>query len=176
MIAMSVVYQGFTTFFPTYLISVKGIEQTIAAGLFSIFFIGGLLVQPILGWFSDRYGVFKPLIFATTFTIIGLLLLPFSNGIVSIGVVVFIISLQLGFWPTITTYDMSLLPTEAQGSSLGLQRTAFLGTGAVGPILVGYMADSGLFNESYFILSIFATISLLTCLVLMFIDSKTSPI
>lgn len=176
MIAMSVVYQGFTTFFPTYLISIKGIEQTIAAGLFSIFFIGGLLVQPILGWISDRYGFFKPLIFATTFTIIGLLLLPFANGILSIGLVVFIISLQLGFWPTITTYDMSLLPIEAQGSSLGLQRTTFLGAGAVGPILVGYMADSGLFNESYFILSIFAAISLLTCLTLMFMDSKTSPI
>ena len=167
---MSIVYQGFTSFFPTYLISIKGIDESTAAGLFSIFFIGGLLIQPALGWLSDKHGFFQPLIFTTALTAFGLLILPFTNGILPIAIVVAIISLQLGFWPTITTYDVSLLPTEAQGSSLGLQRTTFLLSGAAGPILVGFLADSNLFNEAYYVLSICAIVSLLTCIVLYFMS------
>jgi MFS family permease len=173
MVSMSIVYQGFTSFFPTYLISIKGIDESTAAGLFSIFFIGGLLIQPVLGWLSDKYGSFKPLIFTTALTAFGLLILPFSNGILPIALIVAIISLQLGFWPTITTYDISLLPTEAQGSSLGLQRTTFLLSGAAGPIIVGFMADSNLFNEAYYVLSLCAIVSFLTCIVLYFL--RPSP-
>tara|TARA_A100001037_G_scaffold302821_1_gene335363 strand:- start:12704 stop:13930 length:1227 start_codon:yes stop_codon:yes gene_type:complete len=173
MISMSVVYQGFTSFFPTYLISIKGIDESTTAGLFSIFFIGGLLIQPLLGWVSDKRGFFQPLIFTTLLTAFGLLLLPISNGILSIALIVAVISLQLGFWPTITTYDVSLLPNEAQGSSLGLQRTTFLLSGAIGPIIVGLMADSNLFNEAYYVLSACAIISTLTCIVLYYLSTTS---
>ncbi len=173
MISMSIVYQGFTSFFPVYLISVKGIEEATAAALFSIFFIGGLLIQPLLGWIADKRGYFQPLIFSTIVTAFGLVLLPFSNSIATIAVVVAIISVQLGFWPTITTYDVSLLPNESQGSSLGLQRTTFLLSGAIGPVIVGLMADFNLFNEAYYVLSICALASLFTCIILYYGNSTT---
>lgn len=160
MITMTIVYQGFTAFFPTYLVSVKGLPVPVAAALLGVFFAGGVVLQPIIGGVADRYGAGQTLVAVTAGTAVTLVTLPFVNDPIALGLLAAAASLQLGFWPVVFAYDVRALPGDIQGTGLGLQRTTFLYAGVVGPVLVGSLADAGLFDEAYFVLAAMALVGL----------------
>lgn len=160
MIAMTVVYQGFISFFPTYLVSVKDLPVPFAATLLGVFFAGGVILQPIIGGVADRYGAGRTLVVVTAGTATTLVALPFVEGPIALGLLAAAASLQLGFWPVVFAYDVRALPGDIQGTGLGLQRTTFLYAGVVGPVLVGSLADAGLFDEAYFVLAGMALVGL----------------
>lgn len=166
MLCMSIVFQSFASFYPTYLVTQKGMSEMDAAILYGIFFGLAIIVQPIAGVVSDRFNIKYALyiIFgATGVSIWTIVVTSVPSVLVALSVVA---SVQLGFWPVIYPYLISYLPAELQGSGLGLLRFGYMVIAAGGPVVVGLLADNGLFDESFLLLGLIAIGSLAFCFVL----------
>lgn len=160
------VYQGFTGFYPTYLVEMKGLSPSLAAGLFGLFFATGVLVQPIAGAGGDRFGTRPTLYVVCGISTLALVTLPFVEGVTSIVLVTVVASSLLGVTPLTQTFLVNALPEDMKGSGLGLIRTGHIALGATGPLVVGAVADVGFFNEAFLGLAVIAAAGIaLTALV-----------
>jgi len=143
------VYQGFTGFYPTYLVDVKGLSPSTAAGLFGLFFVVGIAVQPIAGAGGDRFGYRRTLVAVSAVATVGLLALPFVEGVPGLVAVTIVASALLGSTPITQTFLVNQLPADMRGSGLGLLRTGYIALGATGPLVVGAVADRGFFDGAF---------------------------
>lgn len=166
MLLMSVIYQGFTGFYPTYLVVEKGLDQGVASTLFGLFFAAGIVVQPLAGTVSDRIGSRATMAGANGLTVFTLAALPFVRGTLPLAVLTVLVALQLGFWPVAQAFAIGSLPAEIQGSGFGLVRTAYLTVAAFGPTLVGALGDAGRFDGAMFLLAGFAGVGALVAVLL----------
>lgn len=152
MVLWAFIYQGFVAFFPTYLITSKGLTQGTAAVIYGIFFFGGVVLQPIMGSIADRHGPPRVLIAISAVSAVSLVGLPFVFGRWALVGLAALLSVQLTFWPVVFSYVVAAISDEVQGSSFGMLRTFFVSIGAIGPVVVGLMADWGLFDGAFFLL------------------------
>lgn len=150
------VYQGFTGFYPTYLVEVKDLSPGLAAGLFGLFFASGVVVQPIAGAGGDRFGTRPTLYVVIAVTTLALAALPFVDGFSGIVLVTIVASALLGVTPLTQTFLVNALPEDMKGSGLGLLRTGHIALGATGPLVVGAVADFGFFNGAFLGLAVVA--------------------
>lgn len=146
-------YQGFTTFFPIYLVDVKGMPQGTASGLFALFFVTGAVVQPIAGSAADQFGDRQLFLVLAALTTVTLASLPFIQGLVPLTILTILLGVRAGLGPINNAYLVAVLPADVQGASYGLLRTAYLGLGATGSIIVGMFADAALFDEAFLFLA-----------------------
>ncbi|WP_255197803.1 MFS transporter [Halorarius litoreus] len=160
MLAMSVVYQGFTSFYPTYLVTEKGLSNGTAALLFGLFFATGVVIQPLMGTASDRIGTRVALVGCVVTTTGALVVLTLADGLLVLVPLTVLLGVQLGFWPVVNAHAITLLPTAVQGSGFGLIRTAYLLLAATAPAGIGALADAGLFDEAFLLLAVSAGVAL----------------
>jgi MFS family permease len=153
MVCLGFVWQGFTAFLPTYLVTVKGIPQSTAAATLGAFFVGGAVVQPFAGGLADRYGERRLLVPLAAVTALSLAAFPLARSTPAFFALALVASLQLAFWPVALAYIPRALPDDTQGSGFGLLRTLFLYVGATGPVVVGALGDLDRFDESFFLLA-----------------------
>jgi len=149
MVLIGFVWQGFTAFLPTYLIDVKGFPQSTAALALGTFFLGGTILQPLVGGLADRFHERRILVATTAGTAVGLAGFPFVSSLPAVLGLAALSSLQLAFWPVVFAYVPRAIPDAVQGSTFGLVRTGFLLVGATGPVVTGALADAGFFEESF---------------------------
>lgn len=146
-------WQGFTGFYPTYLVEVKGVAPNVASLLFGLFFAVGVVVQPLAGAGMDRFGI-RPCLFTLgTLIVLALGATPFVHGLVPLVVVTVVLSSLLGFTPVTHTYLANQLPTDMKGRGLGLLRSLFMTVSGTGPIVVGVIADRGHFDGAFVVLA-----------------------
>lgn len=161
------VWQGFTGFYPTFLIENKGLPPEVAVLLFGLFFATGIVVEPISGAGRDLLGTRRALGIVITVQILSLSALPFVDNLPLLIVVTVLLSSVLGTTAITLAHLATELPSSVQGSALGLIRTVYMVLGALGPIVVGVMADTGFFGEAFLLLAGIAGLALvLTILVL----------
>ncbi|WP_306061680.1 MFS transporter [Natronococcus wangiae] len=160
------VYQGFTGFYPTYLVEIKGMSPVVAAMFFGWFFVVGIAVQPISGAGGDRFGYRPVLLVVSGVSAVVLLAVPFADALVSLLLVTTGASVLLGSTPLTQTYLVNELPAHVKGTGLGLLRTGYIALGATGPLFVGTVAEWGYFNESFFGLAAVAGLGLLLTVLL----------
>jgi len=55
--------------------------------------------------------------------------------------------------PLTNAYIVDLLPDAVEGTGWGLLRTGFFSVGAMGSTLVGFFADRGLFDLSFYVMA-----------------------
>jgi MFS family permease len=163
MFLASVVYQSFTGFYPTYLVLEKGFSEGMAALLYGGFFAVGSGLQLVSGPSGDTVGMRWTLVVALGSATVGLLLLPFVDRLAAIAVLSVLLSAQLAFWPVVNAYTIEVLPDEMQGTGFGLVRTAYLFSAAGGPVVVGRLADAGLFDAAFLLLAGVAGLALVLC-------------
>lgn len=163
MLLLSVVYNGFTGFYPTYLVAEKGLSQSTAATLFGLFFGLGVVVQPITGAIGDRFGARQTMAVFVGISGLALAALPVVTGLPGLVIVTVVISLQLGYWPVAQAYVIESLPVEIQGSGFGLLRTLYLLVSSLGPAMVGALADAGYFDGAFLSLAGAAMVAVLLC-------------
>lgn len=153
MLLMSVIYQGFTSFYPTYLVVTKGFDESTAGVLFGLFFAAGIVVQPMAGGIGDRFGPKRALALFIGLTVLSLLAFPFLSGLAPLVLLTALMSTQLGFWPIAQSYIIDALPDDMQGTGFGLLRTAYLIIAAASPTVVGALGDRGMFDEAFLLLA-----------------------
>lgn len=166
MLCMSVLYQSLTGFYPTYLVSVKGLDEGTAATLFGLFFAVAVVIQPAIGLVSDRVGYVPVLVTVIAATVVGIVALPVTSGPLPLAGLTVILGLQQGFWPVVHAHVLTHLPAEIQGSGLGLIRTVFILIAASGPTFTGAIADASSFDGAFLVLAGFGAVAALLCLFL----------
>jgi MFS family permease len=149
-------WQAFTGFYPTYLIEIKGLSAPVASGLFGLFFLLGVIVQPLSGRAYDQIGIRRSLTIAMSISGGALLALPFVGGFWPLLVLTVLTSTMLGFATITQSYLIISLSEDIQGFGFGLLRTISFTIGSTSPVLFGAAADQGLFNEGFIILAALA--------------------
>jgi len=147
------VFQGVSTFLTTYLVSVKDFSTGLASGMFAIFFAVGAISQPLSGSLADRFSQRAIMIGLGVFGALPLLLLPFATGTVVLAGLSVALGVRLGIGPLNNAYIADALPEDVQGAGFGFVRMFHISLGSTGSLIVGFMADNGLFNEAFFLLS-----------------------
>ncbi len=156
---MTMMYQGVTSFLPTYLIEIKNITQGISAALFTTFFIGGALFQLVSGVLAQKYGDKFTLVSLTAVSVIAFFLLPIASNIIFISILVVLLSIQFGTAPLFYAYIIYMIPDSVQGTGWGTSRVLVFLIGAIGPVGVGFMADINMFDEAFVFLGLLGVIA-----------------
>jgi sugar phosphate permease len=150
------VWQAFTSFYPTYLVEVKGFSTTVASFLFGTFFALGLLIKPLAGSAYDRFGIRRSLTIVASGPMIGLIALPYVDDLWIRITITALVSTLLGFATVVEPSLLHSLPEEIRGTGFGILRSVGFTTGAASPVLFGAVADRGFFDEMFTVLAVFA--------------------
>lgn len=162
----SFTYQGFTGFYPTYLIEVKGLSAGQASLLFSVFFAGGILIQPVVGMIGDRLGQ-RSTLFGVLLVITGVLaVLPFVEGFWPLLVITVALSSLLARAVLALTYLTEALAEEIRGTGLGILRTCYILIGSTSPVIIGVLGEAGFFDHAFWMLSGASAVMFLLCIAL----------
>lgn len=165
-ILAEITWHAFTSFYPTYLVEIKGFSPTLAAGLFGLFFACGSVVKLLAGGAYDRVGIRGSLPLILGIAAGALVVLPLVERVWVIVLVTVLISSFLGAYTVTLTYLTASLSEEIQGAGLGLLRTIYIMLGAGSPIVIGALADRGLFDEAFWLIAAILTAAILLTLVL----------
>ncbi|MFC7156994.1 MFS transporter [Halomarina halobia] len=153
-IAMSLfIFQAITSFLPTYLVVAKDLPESTAATMLSVFFLSGAICQPVAGALADRYGQGTILASIAGATVLPLLALAFVGGVGPLLLLSTVLGTRLGLGPINNAYIVSALPADVQGAGYGLVRTLHIVVGSTGAVFVGFLADSGFFDEAFIVLA-----------------------
>lgn len=158
------ILQGLTGFLPTYFIEMKGLQPTIASGLYSVFFGSGIVMQLVTGMLNDRIGSRWTLAGIAGAVCVGSVLLPFVTGIGPLLLLTILLSALVGSIPVGMTYLANAIPDDVQGIGLGVMRTVFFLLGSMGSFVVGSMADHGYFDAAFLLLGGLAIVTVLLAL------------
>ncbi|RQG98537.1 MFS transporter [Natrarchaeobius oligotrophus] len=157
------IWQSFTAFYPTYLITVKELPAATASVLFGFFFAVGVVVKPIAGGAYDRVGIRGSLVGVLAAPVAGFVLLPFVDSLWGLAVLTAFVSTMLGSGAITQSYLAESFTEELRGTGLGVIRTLTATVGAAGPVAFGVIGDYGYFDEGYWALAaIMAVVILLT--------------
>lgn len=148
------VMQAFISFYPTYLIEVKGLTAPLATGIFGFFFALGAIIKPLSGGVYDRIGIRQSLLFIMVVSSISYTLLPIVDGFWILTIVTIPVSTLLGYETIVIASLTKSLASDMQGTGLGILRTVYIMIGALSPVAFGGIAERGFFDEGFFILAI----------------------
>ncbi|WP_251327878.1 MFS transporter [Haloplanus pelagicus] len=134
-------WQGTAGFLPTLLQAEKDFTPELASAGFAALFVVGALVKPTAGRLADR--VRRGPVAAGTLGLgaaaLGGLLVAETALLVGAATVVYAVGL-MAFPPVMQSYLMDVFPTDSMGADLGLARTTYIGFGALGPSVIGFVA------------------------------------
>lgn len=162
----SFTYQGFTGFYPTYLIEIKGLSAGSASLLFGVFFAGGIVIQPVIGMIGDRFGERSSLVVVLTFITASLAVLPFVDGFWPLLAMTIASSSLLGRAVLALTYLTEALPADIRGTGLGVLRTCYILLGSTSPLVVGVLGEAGYFDQAFWLLAGASAVMVALCLAL----------
>ena len=146
-------WQAFSGLYPTYLIEVKNVSPSTTAILFGLYFAIGAVIQPLAGATYDRIGIRKTVPAFLIPTVIGLSLLPFTDGLLQIVPVTVLTGCMMANIAITMPYLTSILQEDLQGIGLGVLRTGYMMFGATSPLLFGVFADRGYFDYGFWVLA-----------------------
>lgn len=146
-------YQALVAFVPTYLLEVKGMDQSLVATLFGLLFLVGAVTNPLAGHLADRYGERATMLGLVVLATATLVALPLATARGTLAVVVPLLGVRVAVGPVTSAYIVGELPESVQGTGWGLLRTVFFGLGATGSTVVGVFGDAGHFDLAFLLLA-----------------------
>jgi len=135
--------QGYTSFFPTFLVEYRGLDTGTAGLAFGAAFAISAVAQPAAGRLSDATSRDLALSVSIAIAIGGFAVVLAVPG--TVGLVAGVALLGAGIsWPgVIAARIMDQLDDDERGLGFGLVRTSFLLIAATGSVAVGALADYG---------------------------------
>jgi MFS family permease len=155
LVAFSVFYffvGGLTNFFPTLLVE-GGLSETVAGGSFALLFGVGAVTKPVAGEVSDRFPRLLVGAAGLVTAMLGLsaVLVAPSLLVVAVGTVFTAVGYKTQF-PIADTLVMDAASDGDMGGDLGASRAVFLTANALGPGVVGVIAELSNFETAFWIL------------------------
>lgn len=134
-------YQGFTSFFPTFLVEHAGLSDGRAGVLFGAAFGLAVVGAPAQGWLSDRVGRDPVLAAAFLSLAVGLGLFMAASGPAAAAAGTLLVGAGIS-WPGVMNSRFMDQFTDAErGAGFGLVRTGFLLVSSLGSVVTGVLAD-----------------------------------
>ena len=154
---------GLTNFFPTLLVA-GGSSEAVAGASFALLFATGTVTKPLAGEVSDRFPRRLVGVAGLVVAIFGmcLVLLAPSLSVVAVGTVFTAVGYKTQF-PIADTVVMETAADGETGGDLGASRAVFLTANALGPGVVGVIAEFTDFETAFWVLvgSLLVSIGLL---------------
>jgi Sugar phosphate permease len=143
---------GLTNFFPTLLVE-AGFSEAAAGGSFALLFAVGLVAKPTAGELSDRFSrlVVGSVALALAAAGLALVLLAPSLPTVAVGTILVAAGYKTQF-PIADAVVMEAAPEGSVGADIGAARAVFLGASALGPGVVGVVAELSSFEAAFWLL------------------------
>lgn len=157
-VTLSFIIQGFTSFYPQYLVSIKNTTPSVAALLLSLFFVSGAVIQPISGRLLDKVGVRYTLGGFLGICITGLWLLQAVDSLLALVLGTILFSSWNGCPVVTQTHIVNTLPKSAQGTGFGILKAGWMTIGAISPLMIGFLGDIGYFAEGFLVLAVIGTL------------------
>lgn len=152
-ITFTFTWNGFSAFFPLFLMDEKGFSSDIGGLLYSLVFATSIM-QTATGMASDRYqriDISIVLFITMLICIIGVLMF---DTLLIVAIMTAFLGIGLhGFRPVRDSYLVELLPQEVSSGSLGIIRTGMTLVGAISPTVVGYVSDITDFSIAFAVLA-----------------------
>ncbi|MGM0590456.1 MAG: MFS transporter [Halobacteriota archaeon] len=154
MVMVVLVFQAVSTFLPTYLIEVKGLDQQVATTVFGLFFAGSFVFQVGAGMLADRWSQRHLLLAISSLCAVAVYGLTLVSGLLPIVALSVTLGSASAYISVANTYFVSTLPDEVQSAGVGLLRSMVIGIGSSSPIFIGFLADIGRFDWAFQILTV----------------------
>ena len=146
---MLFVFQGLSAFLPTYLVEVKRLAPPTAGLLFALVFLAGAACRTVAGRLADAVGHVRVLVGLAAVSALPLAALPFVDGLAGLTALSLAVGLRLGADPVSSAYVLGVLGDEARGTAWGVVRTGLFVASSAGSLVVGLLADRGLFDAAF---------------------------
>jgi predicted MFS family arabinose efflux permease len=146
-------YQALLSFLPTYLVELKGLDQSLAALLFGLLFVVSAVTTPLAGHAADQYGEHRTILALIVLATVTVAVLPGLEGRLALAVLVPLLGIRVAIGPLLSAFMVRELPASVQGTGWGFLRTLFFGLGATGSTVIGLFADAGLFDTGFLLLA-----------------------
>jgi len=143
---------GLTNFFPTLLVE-AGFSEAAAGGSFALLFAVGLVAKPTAGELSDRFSRLAVGSAALALAAAGLALVVLAPALpaVAVGTVLVAAGYKTQF-PIADAVVMEAAPEGSVGADIGAARAIFLAASALGPGVVGVVAELSSFAGAFWLL------------------------
>jgi MFS transporter, YNFM family, putative membrane transport protein len=163
---MAFVWVGIISFLPIYLIEGKGIDQTVAAIIFSLIFFTGLFIRPLIGHLSDIYNKRILIVGILIISAIACFLLSQSSSIILTTIGVILTATISAFFPLRSNYLMNKWPSKSRGSKMGMYSTVVIILSSISPFIIGLSLKSYSFDKifQFFSVIILFAIFLVICI------------
>lgn len=148
------VFHAFTGFFPTYLVEMKDVSPLHASLLYSLVFSLSIAIRPLSGMAYDLVGIRRSMYVTIGLSGFGFVLLPLVHDVLLLIPVTILISFMSGRGTIALAYMTRQLSEDVQNTGLGTIRTIFFMLGSAGPLFFGAIADSGYFDQMFYLLAI----------------------
>ncbi|HEX6931068.1 MAG TPA: MFS transporter [Streptosporangiaceae bacterium] len=134
-------YVAFSVYLPSYLKTGYGLQQADAANRMAGFVLLAVLMRPVGGWLSDRYGPARVLAGALAVVSVGALVQSSAPSLVPVGTIAFLaMAAALGAASGATFALVALLaPADKVGSVTGVVGAAGGLGGFVPPLVMGFV-------------------------------------
>ncbi|SFK50534.1 MFS transporter, NNP family, nitrate/nitrite transporter [Streptomyces pini] len=132
-------YVAFSVYLPVYLRTAYGLEQTDAANRMAGFVVLAVLMRPIGGWLSDRFGPVRVLAASLAVVVVGAVMQSFTLDLAPQGTVAFLsmaVALGAGSGATFALVSLAA-PADKVGSVTGVVGAAGGLGGFLPPLVMG---------------------------------------
>lgn len=145
---------GIANFYPTLLVTVRGLPEGLASASFALLFLVGLVVKPSAGAASDRFPRLLVSVVGLLVAAGGLALVLVGPGLAGLaaGTVLMALGYKVQF-PIADAVVLEAAPEDDVGGDLGAARGAFLGANALGPGVVGLLAEVSGYALAFWLLA-----------------------
>ena len=153
----NIVLIGLYTFFPTFLMEVRGYSLAQAAFITSLSTLFALGSAPLAGWLSDRMGTRRLFVAIPFLVIAGLMLMPFHVTGWALYAFVIVLGIISGATPTATFAAAPEVMGDPQLTGIGMAVVSLgMNLGIVlGPLLVGLLVQTiGWVSAGYWLIPI----------------------
>ncbi|SEA21186.1 Sugar phosphate permease [Haloplanus vescus] len=129
------------SFLPTFLVVHHGLSLSAAGALFAAYFGIVAALQPVSGWAADRLG--RDAVTGGLFALgaLGYASLALTEGALVAVPAVALVGVAMAWGPPVQARAVTALAETDQGVGFGAVRTSYILVGALGPAVVGTLAD-----------------------------------
>jgi predicted MFS family arabinose efflux permease len=153
----NIIFIGLFTFFPTFLVEVRGYSLAQAAFITSLSTLVALGSAPLAGWLSDRLGTRRMFVAIPFLIIAGLMLMPFHVTGWALYAFVIVLGIISGATPTATFAAAPEVMGDPQLAGIGMAVISLgMNLGIVlGPLLVGLLVQTmGWVSAGYWLIPV----------------------
>lgn len=140
-IFLSFVYNGYISFFPTFLVEYRSVNQGAAGVAFGAVFAFSTISQPIAGRLSDSRSRDLAIGSGVILALAGLSFLLVMPGLAGLSVGVFLLGVGTSWFGPLQARFMDRLEGVERGYGFGLVRTLYILLSSLGSVVVGTLAE-----------------------------------